>query len=83
MQVGAITAIAGRAQYSLTDDTAGKVAVRFGTTGIDVELGLQQRLWDPYTVAYVGVVYGIMGAAVAFALRFSCLSSVPRLTGFE
>lgn len=59
-QVGAIYSMSGRFNYTLTEDTMARVVVKFGITGIDMELGAVRQLHPNSTVS-VGVVFGLQG----------------------
>eukprot|EP00803_Ostreobium_quekettii_P001631 evm.model.scf_402.4 EVM.evm.TU.scf_402.4 scf_402:39651-45159(+) len=60
VQVGAIYSMSGRFNYSLTEDTMARAVVKFGLTGIDMELGAVRQP-HPHSTVSVGVVFGLQG----------------------
>ena len=59
VQVGAVTAISGRAIWRFSDKSTARVVLRVGTAGIDLELGGTQRISE-FSTAGLGVSVGLM-----------------------
>ena len=68
-QVGAVTGISGRYVRNLTERTSGRLAVRVGSTGVELEVGATHRLSD-FSVAGASVIAGLAVRRL-LALKFS------------
>ena len=59
MQVGAATAISGRAVWRFQNKSTARIVLRVGTAGIDLELGGTQHISE-FSTAGLGVSVGLM-----------------------
>ena len=59
VQVGAVTAISGRAIWRFSDKSTARAVLRVGTAGIDLELGGTQCISE-FSTAGLGVSVGLM-----------------------
>ena len=59
VQVGAVTAVSGRAIWRFNDKSTARIVLRVGTAGIDLELGGTQRISE-FSTAGLGVSVGLM-----------------------
>ena len=62
VQVGAVTAVSGRAIWRFSDKSTARIVLRVGTAGIDLELGGTQRISE-FSTAGLGVSVGLMVSA--------------------
>lgn len=69
LDLGLVTSISSRLTYLLTDSLSLKVIGRFGTSGIDAELGLVRR-FSPTSSFYAGSAVSLHGGT-AFKVRYS------------
>lgn len=69
LDLGLVTSISSRITYLLTDNLSLKLIGRFGTSGIDAELGLVRR-FSPSSSLYAGSAVSLQGGT-AFKVRYS------------
>ena len=86
VQVGAVTAVSGRAVWCFSDKSTARLVLRVGTAGIDLELGGTQRISE-FSTAGLGVSVGLMVRLPDSRWSWSsyrallCLVSAMKLSG--
>eukprot|EP00879_Flechtneria_rotunda_P006476 GHRR01006805.1.p1 GENE.GHRR01006805.1~~GHRR01006805.1.p1 ORF type:complete len:656 (+),score=249.29 GHRR01006805.1:248-2215(+) len=69
LDLGLVTSLSSRFTYLLSDNLSLKLTGRFGTSGIDAEVGLSRK-FSPTSNVYAGSAIGLNGGT-AFKLRYS------------
>ena len=57
--------MSGRFSYTLTEGVVGRAAMKFGITGVDLDLGVIRQLSSRSTIS-ASVVYGLQGTLLRF-----------------
>lgn len=80
MQVGAVTGIQARCVWRVNESTSARVALRVGTTGVDLEVGGTQRISE-FSTAGLAVAVGLYVSAqsplIILAMWILALSKFP------